>query len=674
MAGQNASSKNLIESSVSQDVLRNQAIFGKMIQNVSVNKNNPPKVTRLSIIKNSTYESLEGMTLDELKNPSFVEGEVLFNVNSTFDLENGLREKSDKFKKLDSLIPAQIAMILAYSYPIVKIAGADMSIDSSQDMIAVYQSSGENAGLYCTSDVDIRELIRSYNFGINSRDVNEVINVLIELLPRKSVCTLPNMVAVNNGIFNYDTKELLPFSPDYIFTAKSRVNYNPNAKNVVIHNDSDGTDWDVESWMSDLSDDPEIPKVLWQILGAIIRPLVPWDKSAWFYSEQGNNGKGTLCELMRLLCGTGSYASISLSEFSKDFMLEPLTRVTAIIVDENDVGTYIDKAANLKAVITNDVIQINRKFKTPIAYRFHGFMVQCLNEMPKMKDRSNSFFRRQLFIPFDKCFTGKERKYIKHDYLHRTEVLEYVLYRVLNMDYYELNTPDRCVLALDELKEVNDPVVQFMHELTDLYPNGSGFTSFDRIPCKLLFDMFHNWYESNNKTRSSLRSNTFNKQIEDWVNSHSDEWVFVKGSTRLRTMHDMNMSVFKDFPAGNDWLRYENNEPVYSPSAEFSKNYISYIGFKKSIDVEMEEIENSLTEAVKNDDLYATYLSLNKSSDEIKDYMDSVDGQMSNQASFTYGMSFEDWLFRNKYPITDERVVISDKQVRLNEYAKEKKD
>ena len=115
-----------------------------------------------------------------------------------------------------------------------------------------------------------------------------------------------------------------------------------------------------------------------------------------------------------------------------------------------------------------DVIQVNRKFKTPIAFQFHGFMVQCLNEMPRIKDKSNSFFRRQLFIPFDKCFTGKERKYIKHDYLHRREVLEYVLHKVLNMDYYTLSEPESCKKALEEYKEFNDPVLQFVHEVLPL--------------------------------------------------------------------------------------------------------------------------------------------------------------------------------------------------------------
>lgn len=57
-----------------------------------------------------------------------------------------------------------------------------------------------------------------------------------------------------------------------------------------------------------------------------------------------------------------------------------------------------------------------------------------------------------------KCFTGAERKYIKDDYFERPEVLEYVLCRVLNMNYYEFSVPKACQLALQEYKDFNDPV------------------------------------------------------------------------------------------------------------------------------------------------------------------------------------------------------------------------
>src|SRR5690606_20490688 len=159
------------------------------------------------------------------------------------------------------------------------------------------------------------------------------------------------------------------------------------------------------------------------------------------------------------------HTSIPLSDFGKDFALEPLVRTNAIIVDENDVGTYIDKAANLKAVVTGDVIQINRKYRMPVAFEWHGFMVQCLNELPRFKDKSESFYRRQLFVPFKKSFTGREKKYIKDDYLKRPEVLRYVAKRVLvDMDHYALSEPAPTKALLAEYKDFNDPVRAFWEE------------------------------------------------------------------------------------------------------------------------------------------------------------------------------------------------------------------
>lgn len=148
----------------------------------------------------------------------------------------------------------------------------------------------------------------------------------------------------------------------------------------------------------------------------------------------------------------------SLKNFSEPFMLEPLTRVSAVITDENDTGTFVDDAAALKSVITGDPFQLNRKHKAPRNVLFRGFMIQCVNELPKLRDKSESMYRRLLVIPFDKRFQGCERKYIKDDYLNRQDVLEYVLYRVLaETDYYELAEPDACSALLDDFRVANDP-------------------------------------------------------------------------------------------------------------------------------------------------------------------------------------------------------------------------
>ena len=437
-----------------------------------------------------------------------VEFHLLNRINNRLISENtqyGLKG-SRAYQTLRTLTPAVIAGCMLKRNRIVRIMLSEKNTDPNYDVLAVYMDHGPDTGIYVTDEVSIRVLAREYNYSISPRELDHVIDMLTDNAPRVMVSAHRDLIAVNNGIFDYKTKTLLPFTPEIVFTAKSAVNYNENAVNPVIHNDADGTDWDIESWMADLNDDPEIVALLWEILSAIIRPNVAWDKTAWFLSEVGNNGKGTLLTLMRNLCGERAWTSIPVADFGKDFHLEPLIRTNAVLVDENDVGEYVDRAANLKAVITNDVILINRKNKTPIAYQFRGFMVQCVNDTPRFRDKSGSLYRRQLIIPFDKSFTGAERKYIKQDYMHRTEVLEYVLYRVLSGNFYELSEPAAVKAALHQYKIENDPVRAFAEEFLDR-------VVWDLLPWRFLYALYRAWLTKDQPSNPPLGYNKFVKHL-----------------------------------------------------------------------------------------------------------------------------------------------------------------
>ncbi len=471
-----------------------------------------PRRTESQVLEDVTQEFLDSLDMKNLPTIYDAVSMLMSKTVDEYELENAVKPKNQRWPIQRDLQNVQIAMMIARLYLVCCIACAGYEADPEYDLLGVYMFDGENQGLYITDDTTIRRIIQNFKPNIKSTDIKEIIAKIRTLVPRRFRCTVPQLIAVNNGIFDYNTKKLWPFTHKLVFLSKSRVDYNPYATNVVIHNNDDGTDWDVESWMKSLSDDPEIVQLIWEILGAIIRPHVRWNKCACLYSESGNNGKGTLCELMRALCGPSTYASIPFSSFGKNFMLEPLLHASAIIVDENDVGTYIDKAADLKAVITNDTIQINRKNKAPISYQFYGFMVQCLNELPKVKDRSESYLRRMLFIPMTKCFTGQERKYIKNDYLHRTEVLEYVMYRVLNMNYDTLSEPEACKTALAEYKEYNDPVRQFANEIMPQLV-------WDLAPFTFLYDLFYAWYKRVNPSGTPPAKNIF---VNDLVKMQDD--------------------------------------------------------------------------------------------------------------------------------------------------------
>lgn len=498
----------------------------------------------------NTYEgTIDEATIsaveDVLKNgktptPDDLRGDILARSRNDILIYNSIAQPGAKWKIPTELVPFQIAYILIKLHRIALIKTGVSEKDEEKLLLGIYVDDGSDKGTYVTTETQIRRIARRYKKSLTRKELGEIMDILREDAPRMSRCEERNLVPVNNGIFDFDTKKLMPFTPDLVFLSKSRVNYNPLARNFTIHNDEDGTDWDVESWVLEIMDDKkDMAELIWQVLGAVVRPFVPWGRACFMYSESGNNGKGTLCALMRNLVGEGSYASISLSDFSKDFMLEPLTYSTAIIVDENDVGTYIDKAANLKAAITGDVIQLNRKFKSPISYKFKGFMVQCLNEMPRIKDKSDSFYRRQLFIPFTKCFTGKERKYIKSDYLNRQEVLEYVLFRVLNMNYEEFDVPQECQDALAEYKSFNDPVRQFMEEIMPQLV-------WDLVPFTFLFDLYKAWYKKNVADRDTKSLKVFKKDLLNVLPEYS-EWSYEKKTYKPGNKMDKPEPLIADY-------------------------------------------------------------------------------------------------------------------------------
>lgn len=466
------------------------------------------------IVDETTRQYISQLNLNNPPAPAVIEKDLVNEIADEIEQENDLLNKGRKITIPRKLTSHSIALLLNALYHICRIK-IDSRIDANKNLY-FYQSTGEDEGTYTTDEKELEALIHEYCPTIDKKSTQETINNLVLQVPVYNPCDDPNLIAVNNGIFDYKTKELMPFTPDIVFTTKSKVNYNPNAKNITIHNKEDNTDWDVESWMKELSEDTDVVGLLWEVLGAVVRPLNSWDKAVFLYSTVGCNGKGTLCHLMRNLCGENNSTSISLKEFGGEFLPSSIMSALAIITDENPTNTYTDKLDIFKAVVTNDVFSLNRKYKDRISYKFRGIVVECVNDLPKSNDKSDSFYRRQLFIPFEKSFLGQERKYIKDDYLNRTEVLEYVLHKVLHMNYYEFSEPQACKDLHEEYKEFNDPVRQFVNEI---FPQ----LAWDLLPNQFVYDLFKAWHKRNIPSGTVSGKNTFLADVRN-ILRNDDTW------------------------------------------------------------------------------------------------------------------------------------------------------
>lgn len=470
--------------------------------------------TRQTVIHRAIESYFAKKTISEPYDYEKIAGEITATINKVIgDANTHHLTNNVKWRLVTDLGPNEVAGILIHLHTIRNISLLETKSARGDDsaVLGFYQTHGPQEGIYVVSRAKIEAIIYEASCKkFNRKEIEDTKNVLELLSPMVLPTRKSSLTAVANGIYDQDIGKLLPFSPEYVFLSKSPVPYDPDATNPVIYNPSDGTKWDIESWVEELSDDPGIPQLIWEIISASLRPNHRWDKSVWLYSQVGNNGKGTLCKLIRGLVGAENCASISVADFSKEFMLTPLISASMVLTDENDVNQYIDKSANYKAAVTGDPILINRKFESPITISFSGLVVECMNGLPKTKDKSGSFYRRLLLVPFKKSFTGMERKYIKADYLQRDEVLKYALKRALELQFDELSEPAATTEAFTEYKEFNNNVIQFWEEMESQF-------QWDRLPIDFVYDLYCKWHRRNSPEGKPTSKAMFKNELKQVI-------------------------------------------------------------------------------------------------------------------------------------------------------------
>ena len=323
---------------------------------------------------------------------------------------------------------------------------------------------------------------------------------------------------MDNGIFDVKNKKLYPFSMDFVFTNKIHTPLDFSVTNPHIYFDEDGSTLDVESWFQSLGDSEFVLNVLEVIQRACI-PLAKHNKMCLFYNTYGNNGKGTICQLIRNLIGNSDdVVNIPLSEFSAEFGLANLPKATAIVCDENDMG-YIKGMANLKAVITGDSVTIKQKYQTAFDFSFSGLVLECVNELPRVDDKTKSFERRLHIIPFTASFTGNERKYIKEQFIYMDCVKKYILKKVLvDMEYRESFTETSLTKsALSEYRLYSNSVHAFLEEILPR-------CKWNLLPATdFLYEIYKGWYRKTVPSGKVIGRNDFIDGVKEYVNSSLKE-------------------------------------------------------------------------------------------------------------------------------------------------------
>ncbi|MEW2719816.1 phage/plasmid primase, P4 family [Staphylococcus aureus] len=412
--------------------------------------------------------------------------------------------------------------------------------------LAMYRA---EEGIYTQNVSYIKRVISWLEPKLNSNKADEVIYRLKNRVDIKSKTNSPVLIPVKNGVFNRKTKQLESFTPEYVFTTKINTAYKTQSCVPVIEG------WSVDNWINEIAcNDHGVAKLLWQVINDSLNGNYT-RKKAIFLVGDGNNGKGTFQELISQVIGEENIASLKVNEFDERFKLSVLEGKTAVIGDDVPVGVYVDDSSNFKSVVTGDPVLV--EFKNQPLYRatFKCTVIQSTNGMPSFKDKTSGTLRRLLIVPFNANFNGQSENFkIKDQYVKNQKVLEYVLYRAVNMGFDTFDVPDASHKMLDLYKQDNDPVYEFKINVFDEW-------LLRKIPKYIVYGFYKEFCKNNGYFPISERK--FHKQFKSYL---SDDWKTdgkgkVTWDRLIESTGDLNlMNNGIDFPEKNKtYALYENN-------------------------------------------------------------------------------------------------------------------
>jgi len=210
----------------------------------------------------------------------------------------------------------------------------------------------------------------------------------------------PRYMPLLNGVYDFQTKELLPHDSKYRFKYKLSITYNPEA-----------TCPKTEAFLDQVLTEEQRPTVE-EWIGYYFYRNYQYKKAIIFVGE-GDTGKTTLLEVISYLLGKENISSISLHKMTADkFAAAHLYEKHANIVDELSAKDVTD-TGNFKIATGGGSITGEYKFGNQFSFlNFSKFTFAC-NKIPDVTDFDDeAYFNRWMVIRFEKTIEKKISNFI----------------------------------------------------------------------------------------------------------------------------------------------------------------------------------------------------------------------------------------------------------------------
>jgi len=412
------------------------------------------------------YLQTKGFTRDEIKETIEVINNYVF-ADPLSETEIGTICRDEAFKP-DEVIAEQIAQAKE------KKVGFQHN-EFGDELITTFKIITVNNQLYVYEDgyyqadecIIARKMIELYP-GIKQNQRSEVMSY-IKIKTHISVGSIkvnPYVLNLKNTRFDIRSGMCLEFTPEEIEFDRIPVTYDPSAYCA-----------DLDKMLNRVFlGDREVINLFEEMIGACLLKHNRYQKAFMLYGA-GSNGKSTILNLIKTFLGAWNYSSIALEKVTDRFNGAELENKLANIGDDIDNVTIKD-TGTLKKLFAGNSLMVERKGERPFTIEPYATHIYSANNIPRSFDKSDGFYRRWLFVPFNAKFSSEDPDYdpLIEDKITTETALSYLLNlaikgakRLIKRGHF--TEPDSVKKALEEYKADNSNTLSWIEDkgLTEDY-------------------------------------------------------------------------------------------------------------------------------------------------------------------------------------------------------------
>lgn len=302
----------------------------------------------------------------------------------------------------------------------------------------------------------------------------------------------PDIIVFDDCVLELTTGKTRPHSPSDYVTSKLPFKYDPTAHSQ---------EWDdfLETTV------PESREFLQRFVGLCMTPETKYETALWLWGPPGG-GKSTFIRGVEVMLGS-KCGVLGLHEIERSsFALTSVIGKTLLVATES--SNVIQHAHLINAMISGEMITIDRKHIEAVSYVPRAKIIWAMNELPPIEKDGVGLFRRVVPVHFPGVMSELRDPKVKEAIANAGPAIFNWALVGLNKVRAEnrLEIPPHLVAAQGVYREANNTVAVFLEECCEVVEPKNTSGHYQKTQSQTLFTSYQDWCRKNRRKAMNIKT------------------------------------------------------------------------------------------------------------------------------------------------------------------------